>query len=171
MRAKASRGNIRGARAWKRVQVHAAGLTQNRRAELQSELNNFKQAASFDDFSIVLPKRERKVRGLEHFPQFGATDEVKMDFLLKITPTPSQQHLGRRLQLRKAAVLRGQPGSPDPHAEELRPRLEVRLARALGMIIGEVSTEQTTENAQTQIRGRTAARPAILERLGRRWNF
>ena len=40
VRAEASKSNIRGARAWKRVQVYAAGLTQNRRAELQSELNN-----------------------------------------------------------------------------------------------------------------------------------
>ena len=33
MRAEASKGTIRGARAWKRVQVYATGLTQNRRAE------------------------------------------------------------------------------------------------------------------------------------------
>ena len=91
VRAEASKGNIRGARAWKRVQVYAAGLTQNRRAELQSELNNFKRAVSFDDLAIVLPKWERKVRDLEHFPQSGVTDEVKMDFLLKIIPTSLQQ--------------------------------------------------------------------------------
>ena len=40
---------------------------------------------------IVLPKWERKVRDLEHFPQSGVTDEVKMDFLLKIIPTSLQQ--------------------------------------------------------------------------------
>ena len=87
VRAEASKGNIRGARAWKRVQVHAAGLTQNRRAELQSELNNINRAVSFDDLAIVLLKWERKVRDLEHFPQSGVADEVKMDFLLKIIPT------------------------------------------------------------------------------------
>ena len=32
VRAEASKGNIRGARAWKRVQVSAAGLTQNGRS-------------------------------------------------------------------------------------------------------------------------------------------
>ena len=75
MRAEASKGNIRGARAWKRVQVYAAGLTQNRRAELQSKLNTFKRAA------VVLPKWERKV----------CDWEVKMDFFLKIIPTSLQQ--------------------------------------------------------------------------------
>ena len=30
-------------------------------------------------------------RDLEHFPQSGVTDEVKMDFLLKIIPTSLQQ--------------------------------------------------------------------------------
>ena len=54
VRAEASKGNIRGARAWKRVQVHAAGLTQNRRAELQSELSNFKRTVSFDDLANCL---------------------------------------------------------------------------------------------------------------------
>ena len=53
VRAKASKGNIRGARAWKRVQVYAAGLTQNRRADTQSELNNIERTVSFDDLATV----------------------------------------------------------------------------------------------------------------------
>ena len=77
--AEASKGSIRGARAWKRVQVYAAGLTQNRRAELQSDLNTFKRAASFDHLAIVLPKWERKVRDLEHFPHAGVADDGKVD--------------------------------------------------------------------------------------------
>ena len=66
-RADASKGNIRSAR-------EQAG-------ELQSELKNLKRAASVNDFPIVSPKWELKVRDLEHFPQSGVTDEVKMDFL------------------------------------------------------------------------------------------
>ena len=42
VRAEASQDNKRGARARQRVQVYAAGMTQNRRAELQSELINSK---------------------------------------------------------------------------------------------------------------------------------
>ena len=91
VRAEASKGNIRGARAWKRVQVNAAGLTQNRRAEIQSEQSIFKRVASFDDLAIVLPKWERMVRDLEHFPQSGVTDEVTIDFLLEIIPTSLKQ--------------------------------------------------------------------------------
>ena len=83
----ASKGNIRGPRAWKRVQVDAAGLTQNRRAELQSELNNFKRAASFDDLAVVWLRWERKLLDSEHFPQSGVTVEVKMDLLLQIIRT------------------------------------------------------------------------------------
>ena len=119
-RAEASKGNIGGARAWKRVQVSAAGWTQNRRTELQSELNNFKPAASFDVLAVVLLKWQRKVRDLEHFPIAGVAGEVKMDQFLKIIPTSWQQSadLGGRLQLREAALLRGQPGSQEPHGEE-----------------------------------------------------
>ena len=58
---------------------------------LLSELNNFKRTVSFDDLAIVLPTWERKDRDLEHFPQTGVTDEVKMDFLLKIILTSLQQ--------------------------------------------------------------------------------
>ena len=66
-------------------------LTQNRPAALQSELDKFKPAASFDDLAVVLPKRKRKVLDLKHLPQSRIQDEVKMDFLLKIIPTSLQQ--------------------------------------------------------------------------------
>ena len=89
--AEAGGGDIRGARAWKRVQVYVAGLTQHRRAELQNELNSYKRAASFDDLVVLLPKWERKVRDLERFPQSGITNEVKMDLLLNIIPASLQQ--------------------------------------------------------------------------------
>ena len=70
--------------------VSEVRLTQNRRAKLQSELNNFKRTVPFDDLAIILPKWERKVRDL-NFPQSGVTDKVKMDFLLKIIPISLQQ--------------------------------------------------------------------------------
>ena len=150
--AEASKGSIRGARAWKRVQVYAAFLTQNRLVELQSELNNFKRAVSFDDLAIVLPKWERKVRDLEHFPQSGVTDEMKMDFLLKIIPILQQ--------FTSALILAG-----GYNYEKLRYFVESQVAQnrtaksydqgskfdlkePSGMIIGEVSTEQTTENTR-----------------------
>ena len=91
VRAEASTGNMRGARAWTPVQVFAAGFTQNRRAELQSELNIFKRVASFVDLAVVLPKWERKVRDFDHFPQSGVTDEAKMDVFFRTNPTSVQQ--------------------------------------------------------------------------------
>ena len=154
VRAEASKGNIRGARAWKRVQVYAAGLTQNRRAELQSELNNFKRAVSFDDLAIVLPKWERKVRDLEHFPQSGVTDEVKMDFLLKIIPTSLQQFTSALISAggynyEKLRYFVDSQVAQNRTAKSYDPGSKFDSKEPSGMIIGEVSTEQTTENTQS----------------------
>ena len=118
VRAEAGRSNIRGARAWKRFQVCAAGLTQNARAELQSELHNSKRAASFDDLAVVLPKRVRMVRGLEHFPQSG---EFKMDLFLRKIPTFLHQFTSALISAgghnHEMLVLRGLASSPEPHGE------------------------------------------------------
>ena len=150
VRAEASKGNIRGARAWKRVQVYAAGLTQNRRAELQSELNNFKRAASFDDLVIVLPKWECKVRDLERFPQSGVTDEVKMDLLLKIIPTSLQQFTSALISAggynyEKLRYFVDSQVAQNRTAKSYDKGTKSDLKDSSGMIIGEVSTEQTTE--------------------------
>ena len=117
------------------------------------ELNNFKRAASFDDLAIVLPKWERKVRDLEHFPRSGVTDEVKMDFLLKIIPT--------RLQQFTSALI----STGGHNWEMLRYFVDSQVAKyrtaktydggskfdskePSRMIIGEVYTEQATENTK-----------------------
>ena len=153
LRAEASKGNIRGARAWKRVQVYAAGLTQDRRAELQSELNNFKRAVSFDDLAVVLPKSERKVRDLEHFPQSGVTDEVKMDFLLEIIPTSLQQFTSALISAggynyEKLRYFVDSQVAQNRTAKSYDQGSKFDSKEPSGMIIGEVSTEQTTENTQ-----------------------
>ena len=90
---------------------------------------------------------------MEHFPQSGVTDGVKMDFLLKIIQTSLQQ-------LTSALISAG-----GYNYEKLRYFVDSQVAQNLkaescdqgskfdskepsGMIIGEVSTEQTTGNTQ-----------------------
>ena len=165
----ASKGNIRGARAWKRVQVHAVGLTQDRLAEFHSELNNLKRAECFDD----LPCRswELMVHDSEFFPQSGVTDEVKMDLFMKIIPKSLQQFTsalisagGYNYEKLRYIV--------DSQVAQHRTAKSYGLGDHSGMIIGEVSTEQTTENAQNPNSGSNSGADCYpWKRLGRRWNI
>ena len=53
--AEMGKGIIRGATTWKRVQIHAAGMTQNRRLELLDAVSHPKKANSYDELAELLP--------------------------------------------------------------------------------------------------------------------
>ena len=123
-----------------------------------------------------MPKWERKVRDGEHVPQSGVTDAVKggspledhTDVFAAVRPGAD---LNRRLHIREAAVLRGQPGSPEPHGEEPRARLEVRLERALGDDHRRgVHRAHHGEHPEPQLRGEQRRGVRSMERLEGRWN-
>ena len=58
---------MRGATAWKRVQVHAAGLTQNRRLELLKLVQEPTRCTTVEELAEKLPVWERRMRELEKF--------------------------------------------------------------------------------------------------------
>ena len=62
--AEVGKGINRGATTWKRVQIHAAGMTQNRRLELLDAVSCTKKANSHDELAELLPGWEKKVREL-----------------------------------------------------------------------------------------------------------
>ena len=78
------KGIIRGATTWKRVQIHAAGMTQNRRLELLDAVSHTKKANSYDEVAELLPAWEKKVRELEKFLQSALSNGQKIGFLSPI---------------------------------------------------------------------------------------
>ena len=162
VRTEASKGNIRGAQAWKRVQVYDAGLTQNRRA------------VSFDDLAIVLPKWERKVRDLEHFPQSGVTDEVKMDLPQKIIPTSLQQFTSALISARgynyeKLRYFVVSQVAQNRTAKSYDQGSKFDSKNLSGMIICEVSTEHR-EHPEPQRSVEQWRRTQFEERPEGRWS-
>ena len=53
--AEVGKGIMRGATTWKRVQIHAAGMTQNRRLELLDRVSHPRKAKTIDELAEILP--------------------------------------------------------------------------------------------------------------------
>ena len=91
--AEMGKGIIRGATTWKRVQIHAAGMTQNRRLELLDAVSHPKKANSYDELAELLPAWEKKVRELEKFPQSALSNDQKIGFLRQLANDDLEQFL------------------------------------------------------------------------------
>ena len=91
--AEMGKGIIRGATTWKRVQIHAAGMTQNRRQELLDAVSHPKKANSYDELAELLPAWEKKVRELEKFPQSALSNDQKIGFLRQLANDDLEQFL------------------------------------------------------------------------------
>ena len=88
--AEMGKGIIRGAATWKREQIHAAGMTQNRRLELSDAVSH---ANSYDELAELLPAWEKKVRELEKFPQSALSNDQKIGFLCQLANDDLEQVL------------------------------------------------------------------------------
>ena len=93
--AEMGKGIIRGATTWKRVQIHAAGMTQNRRLELLDAVSHPKKANSYDELAELLLAWEKKVRELEKFPQSALSNDQKIWFLRQLANDDLEQFLSR----------------------------------------------------------------------------
>ena len=91
--AEMGKGIIRGATTWKRVQIHEAGMTQNRRLELLDAVSHPKKANSYDELAELLPLWEKKVRELEKFPQSALSNDQKIGFLRQLANDDLEQFL------------------------------------------------------------------------------
>ena len=91
--AEMGKGIIRGATTWKRVQIHAAGMTQNRRLELLDAVSHPKKANSQNELAELLPAWEKKVRELEKFPQSALSNDQKIGFLRQLANDDLEQFL------------------------------------------------------------------------------
>ena len=91
--AEMGKGIIRGATTWKRVQIHAAGMTQNRRLGLLDAVSHPKKANSYDELAELLPAGEKKVRELEKFPQSALSYDQKIGFLRQLANDDLEQFL------------------------------------------------------------------------------
>ena len=91
--AEMGKGIVRGATTWKRVQIHAAGMTQNRRLELLDKVSHPRKAKTFDELAELLPAWERNVRELEKFPQSSLSDDQKIGFLRQLATDELEKFL------------------------------------------------------------------------------
>ena len=91
--AEMGKGIIRGATTWKRVQIHAAGMTQNGRLELLDAVPHPKMTNSYDELAELLPAWEKKVRELEKFPQSALSNDQKIGFLRQLANDDLEQFL------------------------------------------------------------------------------
>ena len=91
--AEMGKGIIRGATTWKRVQIHAAGMTHNRRLELLDAVSHPKKANSYDELAELLPAWEKKVCELEKFRQSALSNDQKIEFLRQLANDDLEQFL------------------------------------------------------------------------------
>ena len=78
---------------WKRVQIHAVGMAQNRRLELLDAVSHPKKANSYDEVAELLPAWEKKVREPEKFPQSALSNDQKIGFLRQLANDDVEQFL------------------------------------------------------------------------------
>ena len=86
---------VRGARAWKRVQTFAWGMTQNRRQEVLNRVANPKRCSTYDELAGALATSEKDVRDLTKFDQSALPDDVKIEYLKQFVPDSCQEYLRR----------------------------------------------------------------------------
>ena len=83
-RGEMGKGIIRGATTWKRVQIHVAGMTQNRRLELLDVVPHSKKATSHDELAELLPASEKEVLEPDKFPHSAPSNDQKIGFLRQL---------------------------------------------------------------------------------------
>merc|ERR1711940_141459 len=85
--------NSKGARAWKRVQTFAAGLTQNRRLEILDRVSHPKRTANYEELAAAVASWERDVRELAKFPNSCLSDDQKVAYLQGLVPTELENYM------------------------------------------------------------------------------
>ncbi len=86
-------GRIRGAKAWKRVQTTAAGLTDNRLQYLMREVTNPTRAKNYDELTGAIAIWEKSMRELDKFPNAGLSEQQKISCLRRLVPESLEENL------------------------------------------------------------------------------
>ena len=84
---------VRGARAWKRVQTYAWGMTQNRRLEILNRVAKPERAKTYDELAQVFASWEKDVRELAKFSNSSLSDDQKIQYLKQLVPTQCEEWL------------------------------------------------------------------------------